>query len=226
MISYRRRISRKLWLGALKNKNFTIVSNDCWGGEVYRDFNLPYATPFVGAMLMAPCYVKLIRDLRGNLASPLTFAPRSKYAEINQMREAPNKPFPIGRLNCDIEIQFLHYDSEEEASQKWTRRVSRMHWDNLFIKFDASKAHCTDELLREFDALPFKQKVCLSAERKPHIASLVPLEDWVLDGKAMYKISIKQFNVLNWLNGGSGKVTLPYQLLLAGLGLKKFNQLF
>jgi uncharacterized protein (DUF1919 family) len=32
----------------LKNQDFTIISNDCWGGGVYEDLQLQYTTPMVG----------------------------------------------------------------------------------------------------------------------------------------------------------------------------------
>lgn len=38
----------------LKNKCFTIISNNCWGGFVYQKFNLQYRTPFVGLFIFAP----------------------------------------------------------------------------------------------------------------------------------------------------------------------------
>ena len=56
-----------------KNKSFTIISNDCWGAEVYIDTNTQYLTPFVGLMLMAPCYIKLLQNLEIIKSKQLTF---------------------------------------------------------------------------------------------------------------------------------------------------------
>lgn len=217
-----RRACRKLWLNRLKNRNFTVISNDCWGGEVYRDFGLPYLTPFVGLLVMAPCYIKLLKNLKENLETPLTFIPHSKYSYINAMRANENRLFPIGLLNEEIEIHFLHYQFEEEALSKWIRRVSRINWDNLFVKFDASKDLCTESLLEEYESLAFKKKVCLGAARNPGMSSLMSslicIPGWSENGKAMYKIALNEFDVADWLNGGDGKPTAMYRMLLRGVG--------
>ncbi|WP_245150281.1 DUF1919 domain-containing protein, partial [Streptococcus pneumoniae] len=54
----------------------------------------------------------------------------------------------------DIELHFLHYADEEEATQKWNRRLERIHWDNLYFKFNDNDA-CTYELMKEFEELLF-----------------------------------------------------------------------
>jgi len=61
---YHLQFSKKLLRSQLKNRNFTIVSNNCWGGEVYRGFGLPYQTPFVGLFLFPACYIKLLKNLK------------------------------------------------------------------------------------------------------------------------------------------------------------------
>jgi uncharacterized protein (DUF1919 family) len=206
-----RNISRKVWLKRLKNKNFTIISNDCWGGEVYRDFNIPYFTPFVGLMMMAPCYLELLKDLQKNLSSPLTFISSSKYEGVNALREKSSHPFPIGLLNGSCEVHFLHYQTPEEAL-------------NLFIKFDGSKDYCTSQLLEDFDKLPFRKKLCFGNAPVQGISSFVYSKGWISDGKAMYKISCQDFDVVNWLNCGSGKMSTFYRVLLFGLSLNSFNR--
>lgn len=32
----------------LKNKDFVIISDNCWGGAVYQWYDRPYNSPFVG----------------------------------------------------------------------------------------------------------------------------------------------------------------------------------
>ena len=43
----------------LQNTNFSIISNNCWGGYVYQEQNLPYQSPFVGLFLYAKDYPAL-----------------------------------------------------------------------------------------------------------------------------------------------------------------------
>ena len=37
----------------LKNTDFTIISNNCWGGMVYESYDLPKESPTVGMFFMA-----------------------------------------------------------------------------------------------------------------------------------------------------------------------------
>ncbi len=105
---------KKKELRRLLHNEFVIISNNCWGGQVYQWFQKPYQTPFVGLFLYGPCYMKFLRDIDYYLASELVFIQASKY------KKRP-KTYPIGVLD-DIEIHFTHYKSEEEALEKWMRR--------------------------------------------------------------------------------------------------------
>jgi len=187
----------------LKNKDFTIISNNCWGGGVYEDLNLPYNSPFVGLFIMAPDYIKLLKDLRTYMSMTLTFTDISKYKRINQERSQQHGLYPIGVLN-DIEIYFMHYKSKEEAFEKWERRKARMNWDNLFIKL-CDNDFSTHDLAKEFDKLPYKNKVFFSVKNYNDVKSLVWFdkyknEDGVGDLYSYKWRYRKYFYVVKWLN--------------------------
>lgn len=197
------KLSQKL----LRRDKFTIISNDCWGAEVYRHFGLAYQTPFVGLFFMAPCYIKLLKDLKSFLhTQDLVFISTSKYEACNQDRAQKGKYYPIGVLNGEVEIHFLHYHSEEEARETWTKRCTRVNWERLFVKLDAGKDACTPELVREYDALPYTQKIILSPT--PLTISLTNtsvfvMSDWIIDGAKMYRRCLAQLDICNWLSNGS-----------------------
>lgn len=141
----------------LKNKTFSIISNNCWGGRVYQRYGLPYTSPTVGLLLFADEYIKFVSNLKYYLSLELTFIPKiqSKYYEYYTEKE---RYYPIGVLG-DIEIVFLHYKSENEAYEKWNRRKKRINWDNLIVKFN-DQNRATEEHIRTFDRLPYKNKLC------------------------------------------------------------------
>ena len=188
----------------LKNKSFTLFSDDCWGAEVYKHFGLPFNTPFIGLMLAAPCYLKLLSNPRHYLAQPLTFQQHSRYEYVNEMRATWKHYFPVATIG-DVEIQFLHYHSDEEASEKWTRRIKRINWDNIFIKFDGGKG-ATPDLIQEFDRLPFPRLTLL---RKPQagIRSAVVVPHYIVDGLRQFERSLPHFDLVGWLNDGSVRAT-------------------
>lgn len=203
----------------LRNYDFTIISNDCWGAEVYKDFNMEYRTPFVGLMLMAPCFIKLIQSMDFYIKSPISFINYSKYSHLNDNRKQGEKKYPIGSLQNEVEIHFLHYSSEVEAKEKWRRRIDRINWNNILIKFDGSKDLCTDEMLQTFNALNDYPMICfLADESKIKSNKYVYVKEWTEDGKKMYKKCQPYFDVVGWLNAGDGKM-YRYRKLLYKLSL-------
>ena len=143
--------------GNIKNTPFTIISNNCWAGHVYRYFNLPYQTPTIGLYFFSSDYVKFVHNLKKYMNMDLIMIDinQSKYANILIERGHPN--VPIGKLG-DIEIIFLHYHSNQEALDKWNRRKKRINWGNLYFKM-SEQNYCTEEYLRKFDELPTSKKV-------------------------------------------------------------------
>ncbi|MBT8316874.1 MAG: DUF1919 domain-containing protein [Lutibacter sp.] len=188
----------------LKNKNFVIISNNCWGGEVYNWFKRPYNSPFVGLFLHGPCYIELLSHFDYYMSLDLTFVKSSKYLKTD-----PN--YPVGKLN-DIEIHFLHYKDEEEAFSKWERRKKRMFDEtsknNYFFKIcDLNEG--TEEIFNKFHKLPFKNKVSFSIHKfsflknKNHIKIKESFKSkgiTVPNGVKLYKITFLYFDIPNWLN--------------------------
>jgi len=186
----------------LKNFDFTIIASNCWGGGIYEQLGLPYTTPTVGLFFFAPCYIKFISALPENLVAELRFIDHSKYEVANQLR-LENK-YPIGFLKNEIEIHFMHYKSQSEAFDKWTRRCKRVNPSNLFFSFTDNEV-CTLDEIKKFDALPHK-KVFFSSKNIEGIRSLVWLKEFESKGKvgdtysnpSFYR---KYFNAVKWLNG-------------------------
>lgn len=149
-------------LKKLQNKQFTLISNNCWGGHVYRYFNLPYMSPTVGLYFYAEEYVRFVSNLHHYCRQPLWFIKPEESRYYNELKRKGNTYCPIGVLGDDVEIVFLHYKTEEEAFEKWTRRVERMDWDNIIIKFSEQNG-ATPDHLRIVDALPYEKKLIFTS---------------------------------------------------------------
>jgi uncharacterized protein (DUF1919 family) len=202
---YRADRSRARHRGRLRNEGFSIISNDCWGAEVYRHLELPYNTPFVGLFMFAPCYIRLLEDFDSALHAPLTFIDESRYAPANEDRTTRAAgPYPLALLGEDIELHFVHYSDETVALETWRRRVERISRDNLFVKYAADKDESTPELVRRFDALPFDHKVCLSREPYPGVSSARTIRGWEQNGANLFWIGLSQLDWIQWLNRESG----------------------
>lgn len=145
---------------SIKNRGFTIISNNCWAGRVYQYLDMPYLSPTAGLYFFAPDYIKFVSDLKRYLDTPLRFIKpeESKYFEVLKSRNQLDKP--IGILD-DVEIVFLHYKSQEEALEKWNRRKDRVNFDKIILKFSRMDL-CTDKEMQEFDNLPYQNKVLIN----------------------------------------------------------------
>jgi uncharacterized protein (DUF1919 family) len=199
-----RRAARKrpAYQARLQRRDFSIVCANCWGAETYRHFEVPYLTPFVGLFIEAPCYMRLLGDLRGFLREPFTFTDESRYPHINALRDSGDRSrYPIGLLRDEVEIHFLHYKEPDEAAEKWARRAERLNWDNLYVSL-LEYGPAETAVLEEFDALPYERKLVLTPHERPGIRSAWRVRASFSNAASVYYQALSQFDVADWLNTG------------------------
>lgn len=190
----------------LTNTDFVIISRNCWGGQVYQYLQKPYNTPFVGLFLFGPCYMKLLANFDEYMQEELQFITVSKYPESKNN-------YPIGLLK-DVEIHFQHYESTQEATEKWTRRKERMlqntNKDNYFFMV-CDRRRISNEDLTNFHELSFKNKVSFALDdvsSKPNLnhirffKSRYNKKNRIPNGKKRFKLTFLYFDVVHWLNSG------------------------
>ena len=141
----------KLRRGKINSTDFTIISNNCWGGFIYQSYNLKYNTPTVGLFFMADDYIKFISDIKNLIYKPINFISFTESKYYNHFKDWDKfGKYPIGVFkDSDIEIHFLHYNSEEKVLKDWSRRVSRINWKKILYKFNDQNL-CTTEHLKKF----------------------------------------------------------------------------
>ena len=169
--------------------DFTIISNNCWAGSVYRWLNLPYMTPTAGLYFFAEDYVKFLSNLRYYCSIEVQELDLkdSKYKDIIEKKGQQN--VPLGKLD-DVEIVFLHYPTFAEAKEKWERRCKRICWENLIVK-NAEMNGCTPEQIKAFDKLPFDRKFIFTT-RDYEIGSQIIFKEYI--GKDQVKDDTTLFN--------------------------------
>lgn len=190
---------RQIKLSILKKKKISIIANNCWGGFAYQELKLRYETPFVGLFIFAPDYIKLLSNFKTSIEQELQFikAENSKYKDQLILWKTFNT-YPIGILNHDIEIHFLHYKGEKEAKEQWDKRKKRINFKKLVFKF-CDRDHCTPELIEKFDNLPFKNKICFTAKRYEEFKSVIFLKE--CEGELMVNDEwVYSKNYINLLN--------------------------
>lgn len=184
----------------LKNKDFTIVSNNCWGGFVYQKFGLEYKTPFIGLFIFTPDYIELLKNFKELIFKELKFInfEQSKYYEEIIKN---NHIYPIAKIGDNIEIHFLHYKSNEEAAEKWKRRVKRINFSNILFKLSEDNL-CTDKEIKEFNNLNVKHKICFTSKVYTQFKDTICIEECVNNGvvKGEHQYYEKYIDIKSILN--------------------------
>ena len=185
----------------LKNRNFSILSNNCWGGVVYDKFGLQYLSPTIGAFFFAEDYIKFLKRIDFYLKLELQEIDFSQSKYIGYLSTRLNHCV-VGKIG-DIEIFFLHYDSFLSASKKREKRKNRINFDNLIVKFSDQNLF-SKELFYEFDKLDFKNKIFITTntEFKSNNTRIVYLKDKYKFGYAKddIKPSFRKLNLKKYLN--------------------------
>ena len=156
----------------LKNKDFSLFSNNCNGGVVLRDLGVRFNSPFINLNVNPKDYVKYIKNLDYYNSLPL------------EVKMVEGIDYPIGTLG-DLTIEFIHYKTCELAKQKWEERAKRINKDNLFIML-TEQHDCTEEIVREFDKLPYKNKVVFTYRKYEDVKSSIYLEEFKDNPKGVF----------------------------------------
>lgn len=186
----------------LKSTDFTIISNNCWGGHVYRYFALPYQSPTIGLYLYAEDFVKLCSNLKYYVdkSSTMTFISCDKSKYKDDLKDHSIN-CPIGVID-DIEIIFLHYSSEKEAYIKWNRRCKRINWNHLVFKF-CEQNLCTKRHLQDFDNLSINSPKFVFVSADYGLKSQVVFKEYLNRGFVSNDTPLfrKYINLPKFING-------------------------
>lgn len=192
----------------LKNKDFTMISNNCFAGWVYRIYNLPYLTPTVGLFIMPKDYIKFVNNLKHYMCIKLEFIKpeESKYKEDISARDERFGKYPIGLLE-DIEIHFLHYKTKEEAEEKWERRKKRINWNNIIIKFSEQNGATKEDIENFCNIKEYVNKICFVARDVSKMDGTIQVKEFRKCGYMVDDMwyATKYIKLTKYLNGTKDK---------------------
>lgn len=183
----------------LKNKDFTLLSNNCLGAIYLHDIHQPFNTPMVNAGMVPKEYLKFLNNLEYYLSLEIKMAP-----------EESNSKQQYGYVG-DVHVWFEHFKYADEPREKWNIRRKRVNMKNLFVMM-TEKDNCTYEDLVAFDNLPFENKVVFTARDYPEIKSAFHLKGcidpktgqlgYAYDFPNRYSLKryMEQFDLIKWFN--------------------------
>ena len=182
-----------------ENRSFTIVANDCWGAEVYKDFGLPFETPFIGLFVAGPCYITLVENFRRIVTSPATLYQSIKVSNSNGDAGEKEKPnWALRRRTW--RYTFFTTKRRPKPHPSGIDVLERINWDRLFFKISAdSQFPFTDDELRRFDSLPTSRKFIFTTRSLPDVKCAITTPDYLKDGKLMYERTHRYVDMAAWL---------------------------
>lgn len=186
----------------LKNKDFSIICNNCIAGGIYHKLGLKYSTPTVGLFFFSSDYLKFLENFEYYIKQPLKFRETSVHPKANELRKT--KPYPVGVLGDDVEVQFLHYKDAAEAEDKWVRRVKRINFDNLFFIYSDAEEDFKEELLHKYQRLPFEHKIFFSTKPRSEFGPSVVVAEYEnaphVGNSTRNRKYEKHIDIIKWLN--------------------------
>lgn len=208
----RNRIGAKLNRIGLEHTDFTVISNDCWGQSLYREWGLPCRTPLAGSGMRADCFIRFLADIPGYLNSPLRFIQNSRYASVNRLRMRRPR-WPIALLGDDVEVHFMHMPSDEESRRVWEEGCRQVNLNRLAVKFTVDKDGAMPEHIARFNQMRFDRKLLISEHRHPDVRYAVQVPNYILNGAMMFRRSLPYFDCAHWLNTGEIRRHTPRVLM-------------
>lgn len=155
----------------LKNRNYSIISNNCWGGVMTRNYGLQYNFPTCGVFFFAKEYLKFLADLEKHINAEVMQLNVLDSAYKDILLPKYGTGIVLGKI-LDAEIVFLHYASFQEAKDKWDRRKARINYDNMLVKFNDQNLF-EEKDYYVFAELPFEHKIFFTANKnlkgKPYV---------------------------------------------------------
>lgn len=143
-----------------KNSNISIISNNCWGGYLYKKCGLEYSSPLVWTFVPVNDFIKLINNLSHYFNCKLEFI------------KEENLEYPVALLD-NIKIYFPHYKTEEEAESKWNKRLKRFSYENILVQANIEKY---DDAIK-FENMNIKNKISFTPQNY-NLTSCVYLDKW------------------------------------------------
>lgn len=180
----------------LKESRISIISNNCWGGVIYRTLGMECLSPFKNLSLEEEDYLRLLKNFKYYMGCEPRFL---KYAYNKNSK----KEYPVMLLD-DVKLHCNHDTNPEEATEKWNRRKVKINYDNLFVEMYTENR----ETMEKFLALEeYDKKVCF-----------VPFQT---DKQNVLQLSLYPGQSMFWetvnSNAGNGANSIEYgslQLLL------------
>lgn len=146
----------------LMEKSLIILSSDCVGGKLMKDYMLPCYTPTVNIWYTGEDFLKICEN------------PQKYFTQEMIRGEADFENHPTGIID-DVVVHFGHEEKFEEGAKKWKRgcrlyeKALKGNYEICVIMTDRNGFSA--DLVERFEKLPYRYKVLFTHckyENAPH----------------------------------------------------------
>lgn len=141
----------------VRMKKIIILSSDCVGGRLQKDYKMPCYTPTINNWYSADDFIKICLN------------PDYYFSQEVIFKGYDFENHPVGLID-DVEIHFGHCDSYEEGLAKWKigcksyfRATKNDNYEICVIQNDRNGF--SEEHVDKFEALPYENKVLFVHKR-------------------------------------------------------------
>lgn len=202
-------VKRRIRYNLIKNKEISIITNNCLGGKLAHDFGLALNSPVINMQMSPRDFIRFCDRMDDYLRYPLEEVKEidQKCRKIFESLGGEEINFPVARLG-DVYLYLQHYKTFEEAYYAWERRKPRIRKECFYIL--TVKVDGQSENIRDFDKLQLQNKLILTIDKpyqgvitsSKYMCLSVPEGIHFMDRAGeRFLYYYEQFPFLKWFNG-------------------------
>lgn len=190
------------------NIDFTLISQNCIGGVIYSNLDIPFLSPTINLFIEDENFVKLVEN-------PEYYFNIEAKPLIEKYTDSVDSSISYPKIVVDdVEICCLHYKNCKEAIEAWERRRKRINFDNIYVIGNSWNLHGNLELIQRLSNINYPT-VIFTLPSEAINEKCIPLQGdfWRLDERGIvrpnitdlipgeaYKYFEKMFDFVGWLN--------------------------
>lgn len=160
-----------------KNKEISIISQQCIGGVIYHDMGMRFLSPTINLYLEAKDFIEMVENLEEYMKLPLEM-------KIENERI-------VGKLG-KLRVIFRHYDDIQTAKSKWEERKERILWDKIFI-IATDRDGFDDECFERFKKIKYPKALVTRNPKWKDQEFCIYLEQYRNESYILDTISTREF---------------------------------
>lgn len=139
----------------LKNKDVSIISNNCIGGMIYHELGMEFMSPTINIRCSGRDYLEFLKKYEFYLGQDMKVFRQAFEYPYNPANMGREQFYPKGIIDNKLVWWFVHSDNAETSVNEWNVRRKRVNLNNIV----AIMLIMSDEEAYEFDKLNIERKI-------------------------------------------------------------------